>query len=106
MIFLWFQIVDMIFLWFWVRLEKTLMFFYGFEYVFVWGLDMICFMVFNDIFHVFFMVLWFLRQIPTKIVKKSQKNRTFLEFFAKKQFLGTLVAFTIFLRFFYDFEFW
>ena len=77
--------------------------FYGFEYVFVWGLDMICFMVFNDIFHVFFMVLWFLRQIPTKIVKKSQKNRTFLEFFAKKQFLGTLVAFTIFLRFFYDF---
>ena len=48
--FLWFQIVGMIFLWFWVRLEKSLMFFYGFEYVFVWGLDMICFMVFYDFF--------------------------------------------------------
>ena len=71
MIFLWFQIVGMIFLWFWVRLEKSLMFFFGFEYVFVWGLDMICFMVSYDLFNGFFMVLWFLRQIPTKIVKKS-----------------------------------
>ena len=49
----------------------TYVFFNGFEYVFVWGLDMICFMVSYDLFNGFFMVLWFLRQIPTKIVKIS-----------------------------------
>ena len=34
---------------------------------------------------------------------KSLKNRKFLEFLAENQILGTLDAFTIFLRFFYDF---
>ena len=40
---------------------------------------------------------------PPKIVKKSfkKKHRKFLEFLVKN--LGTLVAFTFVLRFFYDF---
>ena len=74
--FLWFQIVGMIFLWFWVRLEKSLMFFYGFEYVFVWGLDMICFMffflmIFLMVFHGFMVFEANSYQNRKKIVKKS-----------------------------------
>ena len=61
-------------------------------------------MVFYVFFNGFFMVLWFYEANSYQNRKKNRKkNRKFLEFFAKKQFLGTLVAFTIFLRFFYRF---
>ena len=69
-----FMVLDMMFLWLWIRF-------------------------FMDLDIVFAIFLW----VWKWFWPKSYQNRKFLEFLAKKTILGTLVAFTICLRFFYDF---